>query len=148
MPMGNARDYRSLPNLSRPLLAFFGALLLAVAACAPVTPPKEPPFKAPSKVISEGGMEFFVYSLKLPGTSQDFKMRVRDSLVWLPLSSVLYLRLAGPEQDNYRQAEVVLTTGEKFKGELFVGQLIEGTTDVGYWNMSLKDVRNLAMGEE
>jgi hypothetical protein len=147
MPMGKARDCRPWPNLSRPLGAFLGALLLAAAACAPVTP-VPPTFKTPSKVISEAGMEYFVYSLKFPGTSQDLKMRVRDSLIWLPLSSVLYLQFFGPELDNYRQVEVVLTTGEKVKGEVYVGQLIEGSTDVGYWNISLKDVRQVAMGAE
>jgi hypothetical protein len=54
----------------------------------------------------------------------------------------------GPEKENFRHAEVVLTTGEKFQGEMFVGQLIEGKTDVGYWNLSLKDVRHLGMGED
>ena len=147
MPMGKTSNCRALPNLRRPLGPFLGALLLALAACAPVTP-VPPSFKAPSKVISESGMEYFVYSLKFPGTSQDLKMRVADSLIWLPLSSVLYLRFYGPEQDNYRQAEVGLTTGEKFKGEDYVGQVIGGDTDVGYWNISLKDVKQLAMGEE
>ena len=103
MPMGKARDGRPWPNWRRPLGAFLGALLLAVAACAPVTP-VPPSFRAPSKVISEAGMEYFVYSLKFPGTSQDLKMRVADSLIWLPLSTVLYLQFFGPEQDNYRQA--------------------------------------------
>ncbi|OGR08321.1 MAG: hypothetical protein A3K23_00905 [Desulfobacca sp. RBG_16_58_9] len=124
------------------------AVLLVVAACAPQVPPPPPTNKIPSKVISEGGMRFLVYGLKFPGTSQDFKMREGEALFWLPLSIVQGVRLSGPELDNYRQAEVVLTSGERFRGELFVGQLIEGTTDVGYWNLSLKEVRSLVMGEE
>lgn len=147
MPVGNPRDCRSLPRWKNPLAALLVAALLAVAACAPVYP-TPPAFKSPSKVISEAGMEYFVYELKFPGTSQEFKMRVGNSLIWLPLASVRYVRFSGPEQDNYRPAEVVLTTGEKVRGELFVGQLIQGNTDVGYWNISLKDVRNLAMGDD
>jgi len=147
MPVGNPRARQALPAWGSPLLVLLAVLLLTVPACPPL-PPAEPAVKTPSKVISEAGMEFFVYELKLPGTSQDIKMRVGTSLIWLPLHSVRYLRFSGTELDNYRPAEVVLTTGENFKGELFVGQLIEGSTDVGYWNMSLKDVSRLVMGEE
>ena len=147
MPVGNPRNRRFWLQLTTPLPAFLVLALLAVGACAPLPPPS-PTIKTPSKVISEEGMEYFVYGLRLPGTSQDFKMRQDGALIWLSLSIIRYLRLSGPEVDNYRQAEVVLTSGEKLRGEAFVGQLIEGTTDVGYWNMSLKKVRNLGMGEE
>jgi hypothetical protein len=147
MPMGRVRVGRALPNLRRSLVVILGALLLTSAACAPITP-VPPTFRAPSKVISEAGMEYFVYSLKLPGTSQDLKMRVADSLIWVPLSKVLSLQFLGPDQDNYRQAEIVLLTGDKFRGLVYVSQLIEGDTDVGYWNMSLRDVRQFSMGTE
>jgi hypothetical protein len=146
MPMGKVREGRPRPHLRRSLALFLGVLLLA-AACAPVRP-VPPTFKSPSKVISEAGIEYFVYSLKLPGDSQDLKMRLADSLIWVPLSRVLFLQFLGPEQDNYRLAEVVLLTGDKFRGRLYVSQLIEGDTDVGYWNMSLRDVRQLSMGTE
>jgi hypothetical protein len=148
MPVGRERDRRLVPNLTISLGAFLVVVLLAVAACAPQAPPPPPTAKIPSKVISESGMAFLVYGLKFPGTSQDFKMREGGALIWLPLSIVQNVRLSGPELDNYRQAEVVLTSGENFRGELFVGQLIEGTTDVGYWNLSLKEVRSLVMGVE
>ena len=148
MPLGNPRERRCLLNLRRPFLAFWGVVLLAVAACAPLPPTKPTVIRTPSKVISEAGLEFFVYELKFPGTKQEFKMRQGGGLIWLPLSIVSFVRFSGPEEDNYRQAEVVLTSGERVQGELYVGQLIEGTTDVGYWNLSLKNVRNLAMGEE
>ncbi|MFH1596202.1 MAG: hypothetical protein ABIG94_07530 [Pseudomonadota bacterium] len=148
MPVGNPRDRRLLPNLTTLLGGLLVAVLLVVAACAPLAPPPPPTTKIPSKVISEGGMRFLVYGLKFPGTSQDLKMREGGALFWLPLSIVQGVRLSGPELDNYRQAELVLTSGERFRGELFVGQLIEGTTDVGYWNLSLKEVRSLVMGEE
>jgi len=148
MSVGNPRDRRLLPNLTTLPGGLLVAVLLVVAACAPQVPPPPPITKIPSKVISEGGMRFLVYGLKFPGTSQDFKMREGEALFWLPLSIVQGVRLSGPELDNYRQAEVVLTSGERFRGELFVGQLIEGTTDVGYWNLSLKEVQSLVMGEE
>ncbi len=145
MTVGNPIESR-FPGKRMPLLALFLAALLASAACAPLPPPP-PPVKTPSKVISEGGMEFYVYGLRFPGTSQDFKMRQGDSLIWLPLNIVEFVRFSGPEEGNYRQGEVTLISGEKFRGELFVGNLLEGTTDVGYWNIPLKDVRNLAMGQ-
>jgi hypothetical protein len=148
MPVGNRRNRRSWLMLRTPLPVFLGAMLLAVAACAPPPPPPPPPPKIPSQVISEEGMKFSVYGLRLPGTSQEFKMRKNGALIWLPLSIVEFVRFSGPDVDNYRQAEIVLTSGERLGGEVFVGQLIQGTTDVGYWNMSLKDVRNLSMGEE
>jgi hypothetical protein len=148
MPVGRESAPRLLPNLTTCLGAFLAVVLLAVAACAPQAPLPPPTPKIPSKVISESGMEFLVYGLKFPGTSQDFKMREGGALIWLPLSIVQNVRLSGPELDNYRQAEVSLISGESFRGELFVGQLIEGTTDVGYWNLSLKEVRSLVMGEE
>ncbi len=148
MPVGNPRNRRFWLQLTTPLPAFLVLVLLAVGACAPLPPPPSSFVKTPSKVVSEEGMEYFVYGLRLPGTSQDFKMRQDGALLWLPLSIIRDLRLSGPEVDNYRQAEVVLTSGEKLRGELFVGQLIGGTTDVGYWNLSLKKVRNLDMGEE
>jgi hypothetical protein len=148
MPVGRDKDRRLLPNWTTSLAAFLVVVLLAVAACTPQAPPPPLTPKIPSKVISESGMQFLVYGLKLPGTSQDFKMREEGALIWLPLSIVQNVRLSGPELDNYRQAEVVLISGESFRGELFVGQLIEGTTDVGYWNLSLKEVRSLVMGTE
>jgi hypothetical protein len=147
MPGENPRNRRSWWKLRTPFLAPLLLLLLAVAACPPLPPP-EPPVKTPSKVITEDGMEIFVYGLKLPGTRQEFKMREGESLLWIPLNLVQYLRFSGPEADQYRRAEITLTTGEKLRGELFVDHLIEGTTDVGYWNISLKNVRQLGMGAE
>jgi hypothetical protein len=147
MPWENQRYRRSWRKSGTPFLGSFLLLLLAVAACAPLPPP-EPPVRTPSKVITEDGMEFFVYGLKLPGTRQEFKLREGVSLFWVPLHIVQYLRLSGPEEDQYRRAEIILTTGEKLRGELFVDHLIEGTTDVGYWNIALKDVRQLGMGSE
>jgi len=148
MPVGNPRDRRAVLNLSRPGWALLVAVLVAVAACAPVPKESAPPLRTPSKVISEAGMEFFVYELKFPGTSQDLTMKIGASLIWVPLETVQYLLFSGLEQDNFRQVQVILTTGEQLRGEVFVGQSIQGKTDVGYWNMPLKDVRNLAMGSD
>ena len=148
MPVGNPRERQALPTWGSPLLVLLAVLLLAVPACAPVPKESAPPLRTPSKVISEAGMEFFVYELKFPGTSQDLTMKIGASLLWVPMETVQYLLFSGPEQDNYRQVQVILTTGEQLRGEVFVGQSIQGKTDVGYWNMPLKDVRNLAMGAD
>ena len=43
-------------------------------SCNP-TPPPTPIIKTPSKVITEAGLEFFVWRLKLPGSSQELKLK-------------------------------------------------------------------------
>jgi hypothetical protein len=123
--------------------------LSAMSACAPETPTPPPPVpKTPSKVITEGGIEFFVYGLKLPGTSQELKLKTGGSTTWVPLSIISYIRFSGCATEQYRQAEIGLTSGERLHGDLFVNTLIEGTTDLGYWNIRLAKVRQLMLGEE
>jgi hypothetical protein len=123
--------------------------LSAVAACAPEAPlPPTPTHKTPSKVVTEEGLEFYVWQLKLPGTSQELKLKTGGSTTWVPLSIIGYIRFSGPEIEQYRQAEIRLTSGEKLQGDLFVNTLIEGTTDLGYWNIRLAKVRQVVMGEE
>ncbi len=53
------------------------------------------------------------------------------------------MRFAGPVQDTYRQGDIILTGGERLQGEVYVNFLIEGTTDLGYWNMPLSRVDRL-----
>jgi hypothetical protein len=126
---------------------FLGAVLLAATACTPL-PKAPPPIKTPSKVITEGGYEFFVYGLKLPGSRQEVKLKKDDTLTWLPLSTVQFITFTGPEADRFRPADIMLLGGEKLQGELFVDQIIEGTTDLGYWNTRMANVRQISMGEE
>ena len=129
------------------LSLFLGAALLAAAACSP--PPKAAPtIRIPSKVITEEGIEYFVFGLKLPGTSQELKLKGSGTITWVPLSIMEVLTFSGREDDRFRPVDIVLTSGEKLKGDLFVGQIIEGTTDLGYWNMSLGKVRQIGFGEE
>jgi hypothetical protein len=124
------------------------AVLLSTAACLAAKPKPPPPLKTPSKVITEEGIEFFVYGLKLPGTSQELKLRKGGSTTWLPLSLIEIITFTGQEEERFRPADIVLYSGEKLQGDLFVGQIIEGGTDLGYWNMSLSRVHQLGMGEE
>ena len=136
------------PAKLRALLSLFlGAALLAAATCNP--PPKAaPPIRIPSKVVTEAGIEYSVFGLKLPGTSQELKLKGGGTTTWVPLSIMQVLTFSGFEDDRFRPVDIVLTSGEKLKGDLFVGQIIEGTTDLGYWNMPLAKVRQVGMGEE
>jgi hypothetical protein len=99
-------------------------------------------------VVTEAGYEYFVWGLKLPGTSQELKLKQAGSTTWVPLSAIKYVFFTGPEIDRYRQGKIVFTSGEKLEGDIFVDMLIEGTTDVGYWNIPLREVRQLGLGEE
>jgi hypothetical protein len=147
MPSGSLRDFWDPVRRGMTLL-YLLAVLLLLASCAPETPPTSPIIKIPSQVVTQNGLEFFVYGLKLPGTIQEFKLKEGETLTWVPLSIINFVRFTGPETDGYRGADILLTSGERFHGDLFVSQIIEGTTDIGYWNTSLREVKNLAMGKE
>ena len=56
------------------------------------------------------------------------------------MSAVVF---SGPIRDTYRQAVITLTGGERLQGEVSVNSLIEGTTDLGYWNMPMSKVASL-----
>ena len=49
---------------------------------------------------------------------------------------------------NYRQAEIVLLGGERFQAKVYVHILVEGNTDIGYWNMSLSKIARLDLGSD
>ena len=99
-------------------------------------------------VITEEGIQFFVWGVKLPGTSQELKLKKGGSTTWLPLSIIEVITFSGPEIDGFRPADIVLTSGEKLNGELFADQIIEGTTDLGYWNITLGKVRQVGLEQE
>jgi hypothetical protein len=129
------------------LAVLLGVALLVVAACAPkIVPP--PPITWPSRVVTQEGMAYYVRGLRLPGNRQELSLKEGGTQTWLSLSQILNLRFTGPERERYRPAEITLISGDKIRGELFVGQLVEGTTDLGYWNMPLKGVERLEMGTE
>ncbi len=123
------------------------AALLAASSCGPPPPPR-PTIKTSSKVITEGGLEFSVWRLKLPGTSQELKLKQAGATIWVPISVIRVITFSGLETDRYRPADIFLTSGERLQGDLFVDLLIEGTTDLGYWNMPLVKVRQIGLGEE
>jgi hypothetical protein len=116
--------------------------LLALSACNPAVKPPPPPV-TPSMVITQDGVAFYVKGLRIPGTRQELRLKENDTLTWVPLEQVSAVVFSGPIQDTYRQAVITLTGGERLRGEVFVNFLIEGTTDLGYWNMPMSKVASL-----
>ncbi len=123
-------------------------LLFGLAACAPKVVVLAP-VTHPSVVTTQEGMAFYVRRLQLPGTRQELLLRSGGTRTWLSLAVVQELKFTGPLQDRYRTALIYLTSGEELQGEIFVGQiLLEGTTDLGYWNMPLSKVLRLEFGTD
>ena len=147
MAWGRLRASSYVAKLTALFSLILAAALLSASSCGPLPPPT-PTIKTPSKVITEAGVEFYVWRLKLPGTSQELKLKQVGATTWVPLSVMQYVIFTGPEEDQYRPADIVLTSGERLKGDLFVDLIIEGTTDLGYWNMPLAKVRQIGWGEE
>ncbi len=148
MAWGNPKTFWNRAKLRATLGLGLAAVLLATAACLAPSPPKPAPIRVPSKVITDEGIEYFIFGLKLPGTSQELKFKSGETITWLPLSAIGVITFTGPDDDRFRPADIVLFSGEKVQGNLFVGQIIEGTTDLGYWNMPLARVRQIGFGEE
>ncbi len=148
MTWGKLKTSRYRTRLRGILGLGLAAVLLATAACIPPSNPKPLQIRVPSKVITEEGIEYFVFGLKLPGSSQELKFKSGETTTWLPLSAIGVITFTGPEDDRFRPADIVLFSGENLKGNLFVGQIIEGTTDLGYWNMPLGKARQIGFGEE
>jgi hypothetical protein len=146
MPWGKPRTSSYLAKLTALLSLLLAAALLTASSCGPLPP--VPPIKTPSKVITEEGIEFTVWALKLPGTMQELKLKTGGSTTWVPLSVIRVITFTGPESDRFRPADIVLTSWEKLSGDLFVDQIIEGSTDLGYWNMPLAKVRQVGLGDE
>ena len=125
------------------LLAAVGGCLLGLPACNPEAKKGPPPEVSPSVVVTQDGTAFYVKKLRIPGTRQELRLRQSGTLTWVPLEQVSAVRFTGPMQDTYRQGEITLTGGERLQGEVFVNFLVEGTTDLGYWNMPLSKVDRL-----
>jgi hypothetical protein len=146
------RKARSCPlpaRITAPSLCWLLALWL-LAACAPrelPPPPAAPTY--PSRVITQDGLAFMVHRLRLPGTRQKLTVRDGGTNQWLPLHLLQSLRFTGPTQGGYRPAEIVLISGEKMRGEIYVvNVLVEGSTDLGYWNMRLSQIERLYLGRD
>ena len=125
------------------LLAVVAGCLVAVSACNPQAMKPTPPPVSPSMVVTRDGMAFYVKGLRIPGTRQELRLREGGTLTWVPLEQVSAVQFSGPIEDTYRQAVITLTGGERLKGEVYVNFLIEGTTDLGYWNMPMSKVASL-----
>ena len=125
------------------LLAVFAGCLLALSACNPQAQKLPPLEVSASVVVTQNGTAFYVKGLRIPGTRQELRLRQSGTMTWVPLEQVSAVRFAGPVQDTYRQADIILTGGERLQGEVYVNFLIEGTTDLGYWNMPMSKVERL-----
>jgi hypothetical protein len=129
-------------------LAGLALLGLLAAACAPHVS-KTPPLPAfPSEVVSREGIAFSVSNLRIPGTFQEIKLKEGSSDIWVPLNQIVGVIFTGPVRDSYRPARIILTGGDVIKGNLFVDFLLEGTTDLGYWNIPMSRVERLEVGTD
>jgi hypothetical protein len=108
-----------------------------------VQPP--PPVVSYSLVVTHDGMAYSVKGLRLPGTRQDLRLKEGGTMTWVPLEQVSHVWFSGPVHENYRQARLILTGGGQLQGEVYVNFLIEGVTDLGYWNMPLSKVERLEL---
>jgi hypothetical protein len=124
-------------------LAVVAGCLVALSACNPKANKLPPLPVSPSMVITQDGLAYYVKGVRIPGTRQELRLRKSGTLTWIPLEQVSAVQFSGPVQDTYRQAVVTLTGGERLQGEVYVNFLIEGTTDLGYWNMPMTKVASL-----
>ena len=123
--------------------------LWLLAACAPRELPAPPAPTYPSRVVTQDGLAFTVHRLRLPGTRQEIAIRDGGARQWLSLNLLKSVRFTAPAQEGYRQAEIFLISGEKMRGEVYVvNVLLEGSTDLGYWNMPLSKVERLDLGRD
>lgn len=120
--------------------------LLAGCAHKPPKPPPQPVY--PTRVITHDGIAFMVNGFRLPGTRQEFTLRFDGSKQWIELNLMRSLRFTGPADKGYRQADIVLSSGEKLQAEVFVNTIVEGETDLGYWNMPLSRIDLLDLGND
>jgi hypothetical protein len=148
VPSGKARFSINLPRIKVSL--FWGILILwLVAACAPLTGSPPPPAPVyPTRVITQDGMAYMVNQFRLPGTRQELTLRYDGTRQWIALNLLRYLTFKGPVRESYREAEIILLSGEKMQTEVFVNIIVEGNTDLGYWNMPLSRIERLDLGSD
>jgi hypothetical protein len=124
-------------------LVVLACCLLPLSACNPELKKPPPPEVAASVVVTQDGTAYYVKGVRIPGTRQELRLKEGGTLTWVPLEQVLAVRFSGPIIDTYRRALIILTGGEQLQGEVYVNFLIEGTTDLGYWNMPMGRVERL-----
>ncbi len=148
LPLRKAKACRYLCRITAPSLGWLLALCL-LAACAPRELPPPPAPVYPSRVITHDGLAFMVHRLRLPGTRQELTIRNGSAKEWVPLNRIMGVRFTGPARGGYRPAEIVLISGDRMKGEIYlVNVILEGSTDLGYWNMPLSKVERLDVGRD
>jgi len=99
-------------------------------------------------VITEDGVAFMISRFRIPGTRQELTLRYDTAKQWMALNLLQRVQFSGPVKDGYRQAEITLTAGERMQAEVYVNFIVEGETDLGYWNMSLSRINRLDLGSD
>jgi len=131
--------------------AILCCLVLAVwlaPACRYKAPPPPPAPVYPTRVISQDGVSYMVHRFRIPGTRQEFTLRYDGTKLWMALNLFQRVQFSGAAKDGYRQAEITLASGERMQAEVFVNTIVEGETDLGYWNMSLSQINRLDLGSD
>ncbi|MHB8066429.1 MAG: hypothetical protein ACYDIC_00865 [Desulfobaccales bacterium] len=147
-PLRKVGAGRFLSRITAPALCGVLALWL-LAACAPRELPPTPRPVYPSRVVTQDGLAYTVQRLKLPGTRQELTVRNGGAKQWLPLNLLQGVRFTAPFEAGYRQADIFLISGDRLQGEVYVVNVIlEGSTDLGYWNMPLSKVERLDLGRD
>lgn len=144
---GQARSAGNLSWNKAPLFCWVLALWL-VAACAHKAPPPPATPVYPTRVITQEGVAFMVHRFRIPGTRQEITLRYNGAKQWMDLNLLQSVRFTGPVKESYRQAEIILTSGERMQAAVFVNTIVEGNTDLGYWNMSLSKIDQLDLGSD
>jgi len=146
---GDEKKMNACPNLAglRALvrLVVLAGCLLPWSACNPQAKKPPPPEVSASVVVTQDGTAFYVKGLRIPGTRQELRLKESDTLTWVPLEQVMAVWFTGPIRETYRRAIILLTGGEQLQGEVYGNFLIEGATDLGYWNMPMSKVDRLKL---
>ncbi len=117
-------------------------------ACRYKAPPPPPAPVYPTRVITQDGIAFMVHRFRIPGTRQELTLRYDAAKQWMALNLLQRVQFSGPIKDGYRQAEITLASGERMQAEVFVNTIVEGESDLGYWNMSLDRIDRLDLGSD
>lgn len=127
------------------VLSLWLAGMLGACAEVPVAPPAA---TWPSIVTSEEGVHYYISGLRVPGTRQEIRARKGTANLWIPLAQIRSVRFTGPGQEDFRPADITLSSGEVLRVEVETNLILEGRTDAGYWNMPLGSVASLQMGTQ
>ena len=121
---------------------------LVGSGCTPPLPPPPPIITYPSRIVTEDGATFLINELRLPGNSQELRLRRGTATMWVEPSLMQTIRFSGPDRDRYRQADIWFMDGHRLQAEIFVDVLLEGTAEGLYWNMPLSRVQLLQFGTQ